>query len=613
MKKNILVVLAFVFMTILFSSGEQCLNSELFQTRCANFEQYDQCINYMGTPTWIRQGSCAYGEVCFPSEYNSQSSSYDSNLQSFSSFFPFIGGCVSQANLPPEVKCVNVYERICENFLNHKTCEGYHGVKVWVPGSCNYGSVCETSPVTLRGSCIFCSSLGNTCPSTTSILCNPEGTNSFIRCDNFNGCLRWNPLNTGTCQSRQQVCSDGECVTYCAPRCSCTLWVNTESECNSIGQKTITSTRTCTPICGGSCSTQLTSTTTIQSCTYLDVPYFATLSSPNTKITSTNLGDTVLLRFPGANLEGKVITYYVETSTGSLWSRILGLFGGTPWSSLPRIDGKAYQDFQVSQTKLHRINASILSENLWKLSSSLTVGSASNSLPDAIILNPPAGTQTTFYRNSTGVAVMFTQRSVDEDDLLKIFWDFGDRTNRTIQNYSKSLNLTKADTTKTYSVGARFYTITLNAKEMTRTQEDTSSVQIYIFQPGINIVPIIASPLINSVQGYMVNFNASQSYIVNCSVGMTPSDFTVGNLKCKYILAPGAQQPSSGNVKIRWKEIDSEGEVIRWIRGNETEGVAWNSANYGDMFTNLNGVVVFPYFFDSVQFRRIRMEMSYSP
>jgi hypothetical protein len=343
------------------------------------------------------------------------------------------------------------------------------------------------------------------------------------------------------------------------------------------------------------------------STTSLDIPFFANLINADSPISSADLGDTILLRFPGTNNIGKNITYYVQTldSSGITWYNPFTWFGGnSQWNSFLLISGSPSQLFTVTSPGNHRINASIESENIFKISNNLSVSVSSSFKPIAIISFP-----LDMAMGSTNYLVHFNQTSEDEDDLLKITWDFGDNTNKTFYNYSKGLNFKGADTNHTYTVGGKYYRITLNAHEMNRPQEDNTFRDIYIFQKGINIVPIISSPPYDSIQANLVDYNASRSYIVNCTEGSTiltsTQGFNINNLECKYILIPGAKDPLQGSVQIRWGEIDSQANIIRWLRGNDTSGEVWNSTNY-------LRAVTFSDIQERLEFKKIRMDIYYS-
>ncbi len=335
----------------------------------------------------------------------------------------------------------------------------------------------------------------------------------------------------------------------------------------------------------------------------LNQAYWADLNGQ--KISSAQVGDSVMMVFGGENLGGTQLTYEIQEFNSGVWYNPLTWFN-KGWDSQPKITStKGYQIYKIDNIKTKRFNVSVDSTGVWKLSNNLTIGSGNNAQPVATITSPDSG-----FKGSVGNLIPFKQRSTDSDDLLKITWDFGDSsTDKVFQNYSKFLNANSADVSHSYSKEGN-YVITLIANEMTRGQSDRDSVQVQIFKQGINIIPIISSPVMDSIQGYVVSYDASQSYVANCysmegSSSVSNPNFVAGNLGCDYILAPGEKFPSQGVVQIRWKEIDSNGDIVEWIRGSDAEGVVWDSSNYDD-------AVVFPKLYKSPKFRRIRMEMSYS-
>ncbi len=130
------------------------------------------------------------------------------------------------------------------------------------------------------------------------------------------------------------------------------------------------------------------------------------------------------------------------------------------------------------------------------------------------------------------------------------------------------------------------------------------SAQVYVFQEGINVVPIVTSPRIVT-QGYYVLFNASESYVVNCSRNMMIKNFSVGDLNCSYILAPGEKKPNQGKVYFKW-EISEDGKIT-WKGFPSEQGHEWNETNY-----NSFAGVVFNWRFYEPKERYIRLSMNYT-
>jgi hypothetical protein len=405
------------------------------------------------------------------------------------------------------------------------------------------------------------------------------------------------------------------CTTYSFPSFS-TVDL---SECNSSGiqNKTVVcpsgSNR-----CSGSCTAGTTSSI-YQDCTYFEAPFFANLSEPNVPINSTHFGDTILLRFGGENIGDRNVTFKLDIKNGTSWWNIIP---GLPrrWESFLVHSGNAFEPYKIVNSEKHRINGTIQGENIWKVSDELEINETNNAKPIANITFPEKSTnELNFQTFAVDQDIEFTQASYDEDDLLKLTWDFGDGNNRTFYNYSKALNSSGGNTIYRYNgsnteVGGKFYTVTLTAEEMTRTQvSEPDSVQIYVFKKGVNVVPIITSPRLRE-GGYFLHFNASQSYVVNCSEGaMEPAGgIKVNNFNCTYLLAPGRtdlEPDVLGEVRIRWSEVNNfvNRSVIEggWFTKNEQAGVVWNSTNY-------NSSVTFSILDPRPTLRKIVMEMNYN-
>ena len=111
----------------------------------------------------------------------------------------------------------------------------------------------------------------------------------------------------------------------------------------------------------------------------------------------------------------------------------------------------------------------------------------------------------------------------------------------------------------------------------------------------------ITSPVNGLVYTNWVNFNASQSYVANCSTTMTGSDFDAGNLKCKYIHAPGTKIITGNyNISVTWevREADNSNSLGFPVSAN------WAS-NYSD-------IVDFTRYFTTAAKRSASLTLDYS-
>lgn len=434
----------------------------------------------------------------------------------------------------------------------------------------------------------YCTYGSTGCPETNTYTCfdliNEGCTYASWTCGDCQTCGASNGECLGGCSS-SQTCKNSICVDNCV-----STW-GAWSECNSSGKQIRTQT------CTGNKQTR--------DCLYFDTPYFASLDEPNIQLDSTDIGDTVLLRFGGKNINSDSdIDFYVQVKDTS-WAALFGLL--EKWGNFNKISGQGYSIYKAEFAKKHRINASADGEDIYKISSELTVSPIANNSPPIAVIELPQKPLLAdeFINIPVGYPILFKQESSDGDDLLRINWDFGDGENVTFYNYSKNINSTSADTSHRYSRDGPFI-VKLTATEMSRDNTDTDNIKIRVFKEGINIVPVISNPLPNSVQSYLVWYNASQSYVVNCSKSFHPTNpsegFDVEDLGCKYLLSPGAMAPLEGTVKIRWRQVDSDGNSIP--RGWFTNEMNWNETNY-------NSIVTFPVIHKRPEMRRIFLEIDY--
>jgi hypothetical protein len=294
-------------------------------------------------------------------------------------------------------------------------------------------------------------------------------------------------------------------------------------------------------------------------------------------ISSTDMGDDVVLFF-GNDTYGKSTSYVLYNSAGVI---ILS-------SSTTR--GFAFWNANASGTYYFNVSVG----GSWKKSAAFSVGaSTSDSGPSAVIKNTPG------LNYSVGYNINFTQESHDQDDLLNLTWNFSDGNNVSFYSYSlfeKSNNSLLGNSAHAYTLPGK-YLVKLTATERNRSAYDVDSFDVLIFGPGVNVIPVITSPERMKAYGSRwIYANASQTYVVNCSVGPMPNyNFTTidGGLYCKYIHAPGAKATSAAyNLTFTWTMGDGRTTI-------------------GDLDSNYNTAVVFKYKYESSGLHSIGLNVRY--
>ncbi len=137
-------------------------------------------------------------------------------------------------------------------------------------------------------------------------------------------------------------------------------------------------------------------------------------------------------------------------------------------------------------------------------------GSDDNSPPTTQIINPAPETNYTI-KQGTGLTgeISFEQISSDEDDDLKVFWDFGDGSDSGW--LMDCLTTGNCNTTYIYSEpGTK--NIILTAKEMTRTQKAKDYSRIYIYREGIIVFVIMDK----EISGRVITIDATKTHVSDC-------------------------------------------------------------------------------------------------
>ncbi len=236
-------------------------------------------------------------------------------------------------------------------------------------------------------------------------------------------------------------------------------------------------------------------------------PYWANVNGGI--ISKTNIGDTVRMVATGQGFDiSNPMNYTVYKNLGWWFIKWVTPLSATLASSYWQPESLENNVYFVAKQN-----------SIQNTSTSLNITAYDNSMPSVNIISPVDGAF--FAVNSS---IYFIYDIYDEDDLLQVTWNFGDGTNFTVYNYfySQVIPLMGQNIPHNYSSGG-IYTVALSVKEMNRTQFISTSRTIYVLQPGINILPIITSPNRSQVYTNWVKFNASQSFIVNCSSSITGS------------------------------------------------------------------------------------------
>jgi len=556
-------------------------------------------VNGGWTTTWVNSGTCGQDQSCKQKQ-----------TKTCTNPSPACGGSACSGSSEQYVNCgtVNGGWSDWSSWSNVGSCGSFqackqkqdHSKTCTNPSPACGGSACsgpstETQYLDCGAVNGGWSSCSNSCGSGTKTCTNPSpacggsacsGINS---CTDYSGCtyswqanVSWSSCNSASecgagTQTRNVWCqrSDGTIVAdnYCS------------------GTKPATS-QICTKLCdSGTCQNNV--------CVGITTAYWAdTTAKP---ISTLGVNKTVLMIVNGTNLADNYINYSVYKDINFIFFSILkkvDSISGTGISTTTFTDVGRYKFIAKIQ--------GIQEEKESGLLEILDVGLDNNPSPVAIIIFPAGEINTTIETN-----INFNQASYDEDDLLKITWNFGDGTTQTITNYMNcsgtvcsalngSFNLT-ANVVHNYKVAGP-YVVTLTAEEETGNEHKTSSTSrtINVFSSGVNVFPVISSPVGGVVyENRTINFDASNSYVVNCSTHCPscPLKINNGKLNCYYL------HPSSGarsyNLNLEWT-IEPDSNL------NFPEGKWFDSS--GNVNTS---VTDFYYYFFNPRERTVKLVMNY--
>lgn len=305
------------------------------------------------------------------------------------------------------------------------------------------------------------------------------------------------------------------------------------------------------------------------------------------EISKTDLGDTVRMEVGGVALLGQAINYTIFKESFTIWNpftwfasdAMVDTIDALSWTTIE--SGKFYFKAKVGGIELQ--------------SDLLIVSSTEdNALPIANITFP-----LDIYQAEVNSTIPFAQGSIDEDDLLRIIWDFGDGSNKSFEGYSVGADPSSANIGHNYTESDTF-TIRLVAEEMTRGQSDEDFTTVAVFKEGINVHPFISDPEAGIGYGRFIDFNASQSYVAECGLNICPSGaactFVAGNLNCYYIHASGSTSTPGYDIDVDWTFTDG---IVQTLSG--------------DWETDYNSVVEFTEFFAEAGQHVADLKLIYTP
>lgn len=393
------------------------------------------------------------------------------------------------------------------------------------------------------------------CPLSGLRECHPT-TESYRECEDYDAdtCLEWSIYTS--CVGAE-TCQAGVCR-ICTP---CPAL----AECGFNG---------CGESCG-TCPAEKPVCNPAQICEVTGNAYWANLNGEKigagTSKTHSEIDDTVLLIYKdmGAYLN----TYDFAISEEDSLSPD-DLISTIPASETFNYNGNLAAKWIINQTEFDKGNNIFdLFENNLEFyftvnanqSNNLNVNNTSttpSNSPSVIIKEPVINSKV-----RVGDVIEFNQTAIDADDDLKIKWTFedGDESGWMLN----CLTTGNCNTTHIYETSGTKI-IEIIAREMTRTNEAVNYSQVFAYDKGINVFPIITEPLFGKIYAgegaQLIPFNASTSYVANCTTlactsGQTCSDI-IDDLYC-YDLNK-AEITSKYNLFFDWTFSEGTGRSGNW-------------------------------------------------
>jgi hypothetical protein len=368
-------------------------------------------------------------------------------------------------------------------------------------------------------------------------------------------------LNKTICSS-PQVCNpeDPNLSTCCTPNCGS---VSSPHECGSND-------------CGGSCGTCLEPTPNCNedyTCEGTGLAYWANMNGDKigdgSSVTHSEIGDSVLLIYKNMGAYINTYNFVISEKDGGSYDTVRTIPASETFNYRGNLAAKWIinsSEFYLKSDGLINKEAEFYFDVNGNKSNELKVNDSSttpSNSPTVIIKEPVIDSQV-----RVGNLLNFTQIAKDADDDLKIRWTFEDGDNS--EWMYNCLTTGNCNTTHAYdSSGTKI--IEIIAREMTRTQEAVNYSQVFAYAPGINVFAVITSPpfgkIFTGLGAVDVFFNASRTYIANCTIGgcNPPCTYDVEDLHC-YNLNKTVPTtiPARYNLDFNWTFSEGIGRTGRW-------------------------------------------------
>jgi hypothetical protein len=445
---------------------------------CGSVTGADNC----GTPRTVDCGTCTLPETCSPSNV-----------------------CTCTAETNPEF-CTRLGKN-CGSVTGADNCGTPRTVDCGTctsPQTCNPSNVCtactaETNPE-------FCTRLGKNCGSVADIdNCGAPRTVDCGTCTLPETCSPSNVCCTTSCSAFAE-CGDDDCGGFCGPL--------------PLGECPLNK-----PVCNN------------QICEVTGNAYWANLNGEKigdgTSRIHSEIGDTVLLIYKDM---GAYLNTYDFVISEEDWPSPDDLVRPIPASETFNYNGHLAAKWIINQSEFDKGNNILdLFENELEFyftvnanqSNNLNINNTSTTPPDSptVIIKEPVINS----KVKVGNVIEFNQAAKDDDDDLKIKWIFedGDESDWMLN----CLTIGNCNTTHVYD-GSGTKIVEIIAREMTRTNEAINYSQVFAYDEGINVFPIITDPVFGKIFTFsiadiqLISFNASTSYVANCTLDACTSGQT---------------------------------------------------------------------------------------